>query len=274
MKANNLTISVPAPECNQECPFCVSKMTYGVEDNEKLFTRNVEKVKTMAKMAQVSSILITSKNEPFDNLPLVKQIIAQFSEFPVEIQTNGRKLAMCNESELLALHLCGLDVIAISVSHPFQLTDFKESGIFQRLKEIGFVIRITGVLSSTWRKIQLPEIVDICKNNGIHQLTFRLPTIPTTIRPDRKSQDTAYWIREHSKDYKHIVEALEYCVSSKNLIRRLSFGAEVYDIDGVGITMMNYCIQENSKPTELRSLIYQSDGHLYTTWDKKGSILF
>lgn len=29
------------------------------------------------------------------------------------------------------------------------------------------------------------------------------------------------------------------------------------------------CKQENADETNLRSLIYQSDGHMYTSWDKK-----
>ena len=58
------------------------------------------------------------------------------------------------------------------------------------------------------------------------------------------------------------------------IIRKLPFGATVFDINGVSFTYFDYCVQESSNDETIRSLIYQEDGHLYTSWNSKASIIF
>lgn len=274
MKANNLTISVPAPRCAKNCPFCVSKMTYGVQDNLPLFKKNLIKARKFADIARVSSILITSKNEPIDN-PDLPSIIDTFKEFPIELQTNGDKLLDDKRFIYMDhLHHTYLNTIAISISHPATLDEKKD--MIQWLHGFDFTVRLTIVLSDRWRKIELYEILQKCHDLKVSQLTFRIPSIPDQIKPDSESQGNAAWIRQHNKLYDHILFDLRSWKEEhpESLVRTLSFGAEVYDIRGIGTTIMEYCIQENHGEEDIRSLIYQSDGHLYTSWDKKGSILF
>jgi len=37
---------------------------------------------------------------------------------------------------------------------------------------------------------------------------------------------------------------------------------------------MDYCVQDDNNGKNRRSLIYQSDGHLYDSWNFKESIIF
>ena len=60
----------------------------------------------------------------------------------------------------------------------------------------------------------------------------------------------------------------------ENLIRVLPFGAEVYDIGGIAVTWLDECVQERNNTNDIRSLIYQEDGHMYSSWDSLASILF
>ena len=58
------------------------------------------------------------------------------------------------------------------------------------------------------------------------------------------------------------------------VIRKLPYGATIYDIGGIAVTWFDYCIQDAHGVDDIRSLIFQEDGHLYTAWDSPASILF
>ncbi len=274
MKANNLTISIDAPKCTFGCPFCVSKMTGDIPFNKKLYWRNLDKVKTLAIFSGVTNVLITSKNEPLDNIYDTIDMISYFnqSNFSVELQTNGEFLAK-NPKVLSTLYKKGLNVLAVSISKPMHLLDNQDT--LTKALEEGLMTRLTIVLGPDWRATPLWQILSYCIDNKVSQLTFRIPTIPDNPVDTEESKIVQRWISLQSKEfYQRIPEELKEHCEDKALVRKLSFGASVYDVKGIGVTIMDYCIQESSNGDDLRSLIYQTDGHLYTSWDKKGSILF
>jgi len=82
---------------------------------------------------------------------------------------------------------------------------------------------------------------------------------------DRKNIDSTI--------YSYLVGTLE-AYPDKSFVRSIPFGAKIYDINGISLTYFEYCIQESSSDSNIRSLIYREDGHLYTSWDKLGSIIF
>jgi hypothetical protein len=51
-------------------------------------------------------------------------------------------------------------------------------------------------------------------------------------------------------------------------------GIEVYDIMGMSVCFSDYCIQQENRMEDIRSLIFHQDGHVYTSWDSPASILF
>lgn len=275
MKSNNLTITIPTPPCRKNCPFCISKMTEHRIYNKSLYWRNIKKLKYVAVASQVSNILLTGKGEPTDNMRDTLKILKMFdnSGIPLEIQTNGINLNK-NFNLLKKLYKAGLNVLAISISHPSELKT-NESMIIAATK-IGLTVRLTLVLSYFWQDYTPDIILEYCEKNEVSQLTFRLPTVPINYVETKESVRIKRWIEEQSKlKYnEEFLEKLYRLCNNKNLVRSLSFGSNIYDIKGVGVTTIDYCIQENSKNDDIRSLIYQTDGHLYTTWDKKGSILF
>ena len=88
MKANNLSISIPNKGCNKSCPYCVSKIAPNVENNEKLFIKNIHKVKKMADITGVTSVSITGKGEPTLNMSNVYDVLHTLTEYVTELQTN------------------------------------------------------------------------------------------------------------------------------------------------------------------------------------------
>ena len=270
MTANNLTICIDAP-CNKKCPYCISNMTFYPKPDALLFGKNIGKAINMAQMASVSSVLISSKGEPLLNMNVVLFCCISFVNFPLEIQTNGLSLT----PELIKkLHNLRVNTIALSVDKYTDLFDFKH---YKLCNDLGINIRITVVLSDLWKPPTGYDFLADCNQLGIKQVTFRMLSIPLHELTTESSHKTVEWIEKHQINRGNLemfLEPLHSYEKPENLIRKLSFGPSVYSMEGVAVTTMPYCIQESNNTEDIRSLIYHQDGHMYTSWDKKASILF
>ncbi len=273
MKANNLSISIPYAQCGKSCPYCISKMTGYVDTNEYLFGLNLEKARKMVDNLGVSNIMITSKGEPLNNMPFVKKSVDCFYDYPIDIQTNGIPLLEGINSRTLDL----VNVFCISVDSPeyFQESN-KLHRIWDKIHSYDAIARATIIMSNRFKGMKLDDYILVCKKFGIRQLTFRNTAIPENCIRTKESRNAQDWIRDHfcGPQYTMIVTEITQRVSLKDRILTLSFGPSVYDIDGISVTFMDYCLQGNNNGENIRSLVYQEDGHLYLTWDKKGSILW
>lgn len=274
MKAQNLTISVPYNGCDKDCPYCVSRMTGYIDTNELLIDSNLDKVRKIAEIAQVSSVLLTGKGEPCLNSDWIKKYCELFRDYPIELQTNGLKLL--KEVDLLSiLHDAGLDVLALSLD---KLEDFEKFvPLFAQARELDLVIRVTlNITKLIPEHVTTKKILGLCRAAHISQLSFRQITIPNYVKPQRgkKRKATIDWIHKNvSQDqYHNLVNQI--IAMEPRVIRKLPYGATVYDIGGIAITWFNYCIQDQHGVDDIRSLIFQEDGHLYTAWDSQASILF
>jgi hypothetical protein len=282
LKAENLAISVPSNDCNKNCPYCISKMTPAINPNVSLMSRNLEKVKHMADLAEVTSVLITGKGEPTLNMPNLYWLIEHFKNFPVELQTNGLVLleGVKNRAKggpsmfdyVRRLHHFGLDVLAVSMDNLKQFVEFKP--LFETALKEGLVVRATfNVSNLLGDPSKFFEVISYCKIIGVQQLTIRRVTVP--VFP--MNQTVVDWIRENASDdlwmswVNQINQELEV---NGRLLRQLNHGVTVWDYEGISLTWSDYCIQEQTKGTNVRSLIFQGDGHLYTSWNSKASIIF
>jgi len=270
MKANNLTISIPA-DCNRNCPFCISNMTFSPEANEKLFWQNLQEARKLAEMAQVSSVLLSSKGEPLNNMISTETALITFDDFPTELQTNGQFI---NEESIGILRANRLNVLALSVwdSNSFKIVE----KVVPLANKYGMIVRLTIVVTSMFKE-PFKSIISACKMYGIRQLTFRKCSLPTNIIDTTKAKTTANWIRKHNANDSILTDLEIACADSNSFVRSLPFDGgrvKVYDIEGIGVTKIDYCIQEDHTENDMRSLIYHQDGHMYTSWDKPGSILF
>lgn len=222
----------------------------------------------MAKCAGVSSVMITSKGEPLLNMDLVSYTLAHFREFPTEIQTNGTML-----DELMISRFADmlLNTIAISVSAG-NLFDFEEA--FTLMKQFKINARVTVVVTDH-SFLDLGSLIGACHNLGVKQLTLRMATAPMRVIDTDKSHDTLDWIKNNTKNpHKEFFDCLRKYQNEQHVIRKLPWGAVVHDVEGIAVTTIDYCIQDNNNWYDIRSLIYHQDGHLYTSWDKPSSIIF
>lgn len=292
MKAQNLTVCVPYKGCNKNCEYCVSRMTGYMHPRPELFKRNLAKVKQVARAAQVSSVLLTGKGEPTQNWEMLEHLVNIFSDWPVELQTNGLDLAwMVSEGaygeqigKIDALHKLGLDVVALSFD---RLEQFGEmSDLFKVLLQLGFVRRVTlNITNKIPRHKRDPKklfqkIMSLARKANVQQLSFRQVTVPNGVEITKRNKlawAAKQWI-EKNVDYDHYYDlvgaAKDAAIRQAHRIRELPYGAEVWDIDGVAVTWFDYCVQDEHRAHDVRSLIYQEDGHLYTAWNSPASILF
>lgn len=269
MRANNLTISIPTPPCTKGCRFCVSNMTYPVKENLTLFKHNLRRVRKLAERTGVTHILLTSKGEPMDNLKMVEVVYNEFAgDFPMEIQIHSSRF-----TEFVNSDISDFDIVSLSVEDP---ADMEEIMLWR--DEYWGLKRMAVILNKAFDGYKLGWFLEECKRMKVDQLTIRQPTVPKNIIDTARAVKTAAWIHENSWPLLYednIVKELNRMIETGEArkIRDLLFGAVVYDINGIGFTHMEYCV-ESQNGEVMRSLIYQTDGHLYTTWDHKGSIIF
>jgi MoaA/NifB/PqqE/SkfB family radical SAM enzyme len=239
----------------------------------------MKKVKEFARTLGVTSVSITGKGEPLLDFETVKEVITFFSEFPIELQTNG--IVIKNDQQLLVnLQDVGLNIIAFSIDTLQGLYDLKEAINFALT--LGLVVRITVNVTDLLREEDLDTIISFVKENNIHQINFRNIISPTKC----EENSTHQWIQQHAqakiygkkKDEtlyeSYIHQLFKNYIKNSFSIRKLPYGARIYDVEGISITHFDYCIQERNNDDDIRSIIFMEDGHLYTSWGSKASLLF
>lgn len=275
MKANNIAISIPNKGCDKHCPYCISLMTGSTETNSDLFISNIRKARYMAMTSGVSSVSITGKGEPLLNKKMVLHVARQFYEFPIELQTNGILLRKEVKKENFGFieELCGeIDIFAISCDTLEEV--FKSKKLIETIHKNHKKVRITFNVTDEVMNNSFDFFLEIMKRGKVDQFSFRRITKANYT----EETDVHKWIDEHGGHdvYERLINEGKKYIQENNCqkIRNLSYGAVLYDIDGISYTYFDYCIQDTSDEGDVRSLIYQEDGHLYTTWNSPASIVF
>jgi hypothetical protein len=246
----------------------------GYTNYHPLFLTNLNKLDAINNAYNISSVLLTGKGEPLLNFDCILKLLDEFSYLPIELQTNGLLLNAENTEQL---HLHGLNTAAISVDSGEDIFNLKEQ--FDLLNAFNLNIRLTYMLinDKIEPKYFLHNLIGICKDKNVKQLSFRKVSIPDEIAPNNLAEKTALWINETlpEKRFTKYEQELNSLIEKEGTpIRKLNFGPVIYDYQGIGVTIFPYCIQNSSGDDDIRSLIYQEDGHLYTSWGSKASILF
>ena len=278
MRAQNLTISVPYKGCDKDCPYCISKMTGYVDADESLFFGNMMKVSTLAYSAQVSSVLITGKGEPLLNPEACEFIGEAFAEFPIEIQTNGIKMMGRWDKDGNVIGSKFASVYAFSIDN---ISQWKYYAPMMRdiWDKWGIVVRVTlNMTDKIPITFTFEDAISLAHESKVSQLSFRNVMVPEQHVFTEECLNVMDWIKSHNcaRSYELIVSDFKKAINDvgQGFIRDLPFGAKIFDIDGIAVTMFDECIQHANYSDDIRSLIYQEDGHLYTSWDSPASILF
>ena len=274
MRAQNLAISVPITKagiCDKNCEYCVSRMTGYMQPNRALMQKNLPKVKELAHVGQVTSVLLTGKGEPTMSRTDLHWLMDEFKHLPTELQTNGLRLSK-DLGYLIDLAHAGLNTLAVSIDTLDMFTDYRE--MFKKSMELGMVTRVTlNVTNKVPRDVRFDTLVELCRMNYIDQLMLRNVVVPSNVPRTKEVR----WIEKNvfpNVYFRLQSELKRICEKEGMMIRRLNFGSIVYDYQGISVTYSDYCVQDDNDGKDIRSLIFMEDGHCYTSWNSRASILF
>jgi MoaA/NifB/PqqE/SkfB family radical SAM enzyme len=243
--------------------------------NRNRWDQVIKKVHTLSRMAGVTNVMMTGKGEPLLNYFGLVRAIQMFSEFPVELQTNGIWLNE-NSPALKELAKVGLDVVAVSID---RMSDFERfAKLYEATKANNRMLRICiNVVSNRYLTNDIKVILDEAIRVKADQLLFRRVTIPKILTNTSEAEKTRGWIVNNVdfEMYEMLHNEFKRLISEQNdLVRRMPHGALVYDYKNkISVSFSDYCVQECNNTDDIRSLILLTDGHVYTSWDKKSSIL-
>ncbi len=168
------------------------------------------------------------------------------------------------------------NVLAFSLDTIDEFNKFKP--LFKSVTAAGVILRITmNVTNKLYINIDeslFEELIDKCIEVGASQLTVRQITIPANHLENDVALETVKWINENGDPEKYEYLSRMINVAANHLIRTLPYGARVYDYRGIGVVAFDYCIQDFNDGENIRSLIFEEDGHLYTSWNSNASVLF
>jgi hypothetical protein len=224
---------------------------------------------------------LTGKGEPLLNMRAVVYFGEKFKDFPIEVQTNG--LQLIKDVKLITtLYNSNINVVSFSFDRLSEFGKFRK--IMKIIQNAGMLVRVTFNVTDkynapkTTKKVILGEFIDLCKKHDVKQLSFRNITIPHNYNDmhttDKDAKKVFNWIGKNTqrKFYNSLID--QVIAAKGNPIRKLTFDAEVLDIDGIAVTYFDYCIQDSHHEEDIRNIIFGEDGHVYTAWNSRASILF
>lgn len=289
MKATSLSVNLWAP-CNAKCPFCISRLTWktGEHSNDCLL-RSLPKAFRYAKWHGVDTVLFTSNGEPAlatEDLASALDVAATFGFPVIEMQTNGYAFTDSSTIYIGDLAAAGLTTLAISIAHPDPFrnagimrlpVDYNYLDVAKMAAEKGLVVRISlNLLPEHWVGAEpsheaqwVRSFAQVLREAGVHQLTLRELGMPGNVDPEHR---VAKWVDEHKVCNNRLHWLKRFIEDEGTALRRLSYGNTVYEFEGLGVAVAT-CMTDNANPDEIRSLILMPDGHLYHSWNHRGSIL-
>jgi hypothetical protein len=178
------------------------------------------------------------------------------------------------EPNLLSqLRAVGLNVIAFSFDSFKQFDQFKD--LIAAIGYSGMVTRVTfNVLDRTQESRQ--DFIDKCNEVGVRQLSFRRIITPiggTSNYESDEAKQAIKYIIENTRENRYL-QLTQSIPDDYHMLRKLPYGVSVYDADGIALTYFDYCLQETHEADDIRSIIFDEDGHVYTSWASRASILF
>lgn len=284
MKIQSLSIVVPAGNCWNNCPFCVSKQhceKYG----KSIVTPTQIPQSYVNRMAFVrdegcNAMIFTGTSEPQQNLPFIYDVLEcnQALKKPfynISMQTTGTNLYAVDIRSLaregittLALSMCSFDSQRNwDIIHaPDKVRTMDIPTLIQTAKKYGMNVRACLNLTDEFAEYEPSYFFDWAKRLGVDQLTFR------KLYADGDTAQ-AKWITEHEYPQDGLTKIANYILCYGKPIARLPFGAIQHSVNGISTVLDDNCMAKDNIE-EMKYAILRPNGHLYSRWDDTGSLIF
>ena len=285
MNIQSLSIVVPTKgKCWNNCPFCVSKQhneDYGEDldfsyDFPEFYINKLKYVLSKG----CDNLIFTGVTEPQQNLTFIHDLLGINMDlinsfFNIAIQTTGSGL---DENDIEDLAANGLTTLALSVNSfnnnrnweithtPPKFQTIELEGLYRAAKKCHLNVRLCVNLTSEFNDYSARDIFEYACRNDIDQLTFR------KIYAEGDSKQ-AQWIRNHEFAQENFAAIQRYVIDNGTPILRLPYGFTQYDVHGVSTVIDDNCMAKDNI-SDIKYLILRPNGHLYTRWDMRGSLVF
>ena len=296
MNIQSLSICVPAKSCINDCKFCCSKMHGG--EYEDRFTpiqstmSYLEDLKNRLQYARdngCNTLMLTGNNEPQQNKDFLRALalVNKSLKNPfvnIEMQTSG---AYIDDDMLDFLKSIGVTTMALSIAclnndeknkEIIKTTDkslcIQElcAKIKARNMNLRLCLNMNDNMISSWENEinGLSGIISLCREFKADQITCRV------LWTSEDGTPQANWIKENVTE-----KSLVFVNHFKNMIKEmgtyletLEYGAKRYDFYGFSVVVDDDSMAKDINKDSVKYLILRPDGHLYTKWDTKASLLF
>lgn len=292
----SLSICVPAKKCINDCAFCCSKMHGGdYEDRFTPVTTTMSYIEDMKKRLQYArnngcnTLMLTGNNEPQQNRDFLRVlgIVNKSLSNPflnIEMQTSG---AFVDNDMLDFLQAIGVTTMAISVAcldnsetnRSIIKTPDKNLNIVnlcESIKARNMNLRIclnmndNMVKGMTNSKSAVNHVINLCTKLGANQITCR------ALWTSEDGTPQADWIAAHVtqlttdfiKQFKREVK------EHGKYLDTLEYGLDRYDYQGFSTVIDEDSMAQEEHKDSIKYLILRPDGHLYSKWDSKASLIF
>ena len=285
MNIQSLSILVPCGgHCWNNCHFCVSQMHHENYSKDIITANNIPQSyldrMQWARDNGCDSLIFTGVTEPQQNLPFIYKLLAlnctlRAPFYNISIQTTGTNLT---SEEIEKLAVAGINTITLSISSlnnrrnwdiiqaPQKVRTMELLDIIDCAKENNMNVRACFNLTDAFNEIPTQIFFIWAQDNNIDQITFR------KIYASGENEKTT-WIKQHQFDEIKFIDIQQYVKNHGIPIRKLPFGAILYDVNGVGVVVDDDCMAEHNIE-EMRYAILRANNHLYSNWNLKGSLIF
>jgi len=294
MNIQSLSICVPAKNCINDCRFCCSKM-HNADYQDRFsdisgfsdFSDDMRKRLEYARENGCNTCMLTGNNEPQQNKAFLRVFgeINKSLRIPfhnIEMQTTGAFI----DADMLDFlqRSIGVTTVAISVAcldngglnrdmictKDDRLT---LETLCREIKKRHMNLRIClnmndGILAD--HPFTPESVIALCGALGADQITFRALWAPDTDSPQGK------WIARHVTEKTHaFLRALKDSIKENGrYLDTLEYGADRYDYCGFSVVIDEDCMSHGVNKTAVKYLILRPNGHLYSKWDSKASLIF
>lgn len=226
-----------------------------------------------------NAMVITGDTEPQQNLKFIYKLLnanrcLRTPFYNISMQTTGSGL---NEEDILKLAYHGLTTVALSISSfdadknaaIIGMPDKMKRNFYniQRwAKEYNLITRASINLTDEFNGVSPDDYFTWAQLYDFDQITFRKIY-------SGGDNEQSRWIQGHEFSPEKYAE-IEYYVSKHGTpIARLPFGFTKYSVHGISTVIDDNCMSKDNID-EMKYAILRPNGHLYSRWDDKGSLIF
>ncbi|MDO4867831.1 MAG: hypothetical protein Q4C10_14975 [Clostridia bacterium] len=294
MNIQSLSVCVPAKRCINDCKFCCSKMhdsDYADNFTEicqyASYAADMRKRLEYARENGCNTCMLTGQNEPQQNREFLR-VFAEVNRslrapfLNIEMQTSGAFI----DAPFLDFfrESVGVTTVAISVACLDDDAANREmirtrdealclETLCREIKRRNMNLRIClnmndGILA---RHPFTPEsVVGLCGVLGADQITFRALWAPDA------ATEQGQWISRHvTEQTTGFISALKADIRAKGrYLDTLEYGSDRYDYHGFSVVVDEDSMAQEARKSAVKYLILRPNGHLYSKWDSKASLIF